>query len=418
LVGNYYGIPSVDAIKNAIYTYGPITAGICAGSAMSAYRGGIFSTDECAQTGINHGIALVGWNDAENTWVLRNSWGTGWGESAMSGGEKGYMRIVRGTSQVGYAASYITYSGTPSCYDLTTAPSPSGSGGVAVSPVANCNGTQYMQGTVVTISAVAGCGHAFQNWSGDASGAANPTTVTMDRNKSVTANFSAASSACFYQHLPVIHKSRGTTGWTTILSDNLEGAFPGIWTLAGNNGYTWGKRNCQANAGSNSGWGIGGGLNGASKNCGANYPHSADSWMIYGPFSLAGATAADFKYKLWLNTESGYDFVCRLASTDGNNLTSYGGTCTSGTTNGAWTDKTLDLANIYSLGNLLGQPNVWVALVFYSDSSVTFPEGGHVDDIVLRQCLAGATCPAGASPQPASNDQTSETPYRTIKQPR
>ena len=35
-------------------------------------------------------------------WILRNSWGAGWGDA-------GYMYIKRGISNVGYAASYVTY---------------------------------------------------------------------------------------------------------------------------------------------------------------------------------------------------------------------------------------------------------------------------------------------------------------------
>ncbi len=42
--------------------------------------------------------------------------------------------------------------------------------------------------------------------------------------------------------------------------------------------------------------------------------------MIYGPFSLAGATAGDLSFKLWLNSELNYDGVCRMASTDGVNF--------------------------------------------------------------------------------------------------
>ena len=70
-------------------------------------------------------------------------------------------------------------------YTLTTSVSPSGTGSVTKSPSA----TQYDAGTVVTLTGVASSGYRFNNWSGDASGTANPTTVTMSSNKSVTANF-------------------------------------------------------------------------------------------------------------------------------------------------------------------------------------------------------------------------------------
>jgi hypothetical protein len=48
----------------------------------------------------------------------------------------------------------------------------------------------YLCGTVVSIEAVPGTCYQFDNWSGDLSGSVSPTTITMDGNKSVIANFS------------------------------------------------------------------------------------------------------------------------------------------------------------------------------------------------------------------------------------
>ena len=82
----------------------------------------------------------------------------------------------------------------PLCYTLTTAVAPAGSGSVSADPAANCNGgTQYTHGTVVQLTATAspGSGYTFANWTGDASGKANLTSVTMNGAKSVTANFTA-----------------------------------------------------------------------------------------------------------------------------------------------------------------------------------------------------------------------------------
>jgi subtilisin family serine protease len=201
-----------------------------------------------------------------------------------------------------------------------------------------------------------------------------------------------------------------TVGWTTMVSTDFEGAWPSPWVVYDNDGstngeYYWGKRNCRAYAGSFSGWGVGAGAQGSGLGCGANYPDNANSWMRYGPFSLSGTTAADLRFKLWLNSETTYDQVCRFASIDGAN---YWGTCTSGNTSG-WTDRVLDLSNVYTLGNLLGQPNVWVAIVFRSDVSSTFAEGGYVDDIVLRKCPSGASCPAVLLQAIPSDDQVIES---------
>jgi predicted secreted protein len=102
-VGNDYSVPSVSAIKQAILDHGPVAAAICVGDDFQWYSGGVFSTNEtCGDDVVNHAIVLVGWDDSKQAWRLRNSWGTGWGES-------GYMWIRYGTSNVGYAANYIVY---------------------------------------------------------------------------------------------------------------------------------------------------------------------------------------------------------------------------------------------------------------------------------------------------------------------
>ncbi|MFC1966594.1 hypothetical protein ACFLWI_06620 [Chloroflexota bacterium] len=48
----------------------------------------------------------------------------------------------------------------------------------------------FKDGTHVRLEAVPAPGYLFDSWSGDLSDAANPTTIIMDCNKNVTANFS------------------------------------------------------------------------------------------------------------------------------------------------------------------------------------------------------------------------------------
>src|SRR6266852_2772107 len=53
----------------------------------------------------------------------------------------------------------------------------------------NSTNSVYPQGAVVTLTALPASGWLFASWSGDASGTTNPVNVTMNTNKSVTANF-------------------------------------------------------------------------------------------------------------------------------------------------------------------------------------------------------------------------------------
>ncbi|HQK15542.1 MAG TPA: InlB B-repeat-containing protein, partial [Anaerolineae bacterium] len=50
-------------------------------------------------------------------------------------------------------------------------------------------GTEFVAGTLVTLTATADPGWTFAGWSGDLSGTANPTSITMNSNKVVTATF-------------------------------------------------------------------------------------------------------------------------------------------------------------------------------------------------------------------------------------
>ncbi|MCK4224735.1 MAG: choice-of-anchor J domain-containing protein [candidate division Zixibacteria bacterium] len=104
-IGNDYSVPPVNNIKQAILDYGPVSVAVYANSAMQAYTGGIFNG--CGSGTVNHAVVLVGWDDNQGTdgiWIMRNSWGSGWGEG-------GYMRIPYDCSSIGYSACYVDYPG-------------------------------------------------------------------------------------------------------------------------------------------------------------------------------------------------------------------------------------------------------------------------------------------------------------------
>ncbi len=109
-VGSSGGVPSTASMKQAIYDHGPICVAVYANSAMQAYTGGVFNG--CGSGEVNHGVVLVGWDDNEGVWIMRNSWGSGWGES-------GYMRIPYGCSSIGYAAAYVVYGGAAPTLNFT-----------------------------------------------------------------------------------------------------------------------------------------------------------------------------------------------------------------------------------------------------------------------------------------------------------
>lgn len=76
------------------------------------------------------------------------------------------------------------------CYTLTTTINPADGGQVSVATPPNCEGNQYEEGTSVSLAAIPGPDYLFSYWSGDASGSNPNTTVVMNDDRSVTANFS------------------------------------------------------------------------------------------------------------------------------------------------------------------------------------------------------------------------------------
>jgi hypothetical protein len=140
-VGNSSSVPSTTDLKNAIYNQGGIAVAVYANSAMQNYTGGIFNS--CASYSPNHAVMLVGWNDSGGYWIMKNSWGTGWGES-------GYMRIPYGCSNIGYSASYgIPEGGTPPPEDPYE---PNDSAGTAYGPINS--GENYTDAEISTSSDV------------------------------------------------------------------------------------------------------------------------------------------------------------------------------------------------------------------------------------------------------------------------
>lgn len=122
--------PTVDAIKQAIYQYGPVAVGVGASDAMMSYSSGIFNN--CDGTKPNHAVVLVGWDDDGQYWILKNSWGQGFGEA-------GHMKIKYNCNYVGIAANYIVFN-TP---NPNPTPSPNPSPSPTPPPVPKCSPQPY-----------------------------------------------------------------------------------------------------------------------------------------------------------------------------------------------------------------------------------------------------------------------------------
>ncbi|HOV49718.1 MAG TPA: InlB B-repeat-containing protein [Candidatus Cryosericum sp.] len=111
---------------------------------------------------------------------------TGYAFSSWSGDVGGSVNPVTITMDADKTVT-ATFATVPT-YTLTVAPSEHGT--VTRSP----DQTAYNAGSVVTVRAAAAQGYAFGGWSGDLSGSANPTTITMTKDKNIAATFTALPS--------------------------------------------------------------------------------------------------------------------------------------------------------------------------------------------------------------------------------
>jgi len=89
-----YVTKSVAGMKSGIQTYGSLMVALNANK-LQSYKSGIVTASGCS-TSVNHGVTAIGWGKTGSTeyWIVRNSWGSSWGE-------KGYFRIVTGKNACG-----------------------------------------------------------------------------------------------------------------------------------------------------------------------------------------------------------------------------------------------------------------------------------------------------------------------------
>ncbi|XP_039985537.1 procathepsin L [Xiphias gladius] len=106
-IKDYRFIPKGDeqALADAVATIGPITVAIDADHpSFLFYSSGIYDEPNCNPNNLSHAVLLVGYGSegGQDYWIIKNSWGTSWGEG-------GYMRMIRDGRNACGIASYALY---------------------------------------------------------------------------------------------------------------------------------------------------------------------------------------------------------------------------------------------------------------------------------------------------------------------
>jgi len=144
---------TVEGIKNALYSNGPLVTTFAVYQDFFSYRSGVYSYVSGSLAG-HHAVLIVGYDDPGQYFIVKNSWGTSWGEA-------GYFRIAYSelNSVVGFGDYTIAYVGlNPSCSYTVGLPAPSsfaasgGNGSINVSTSSDCPWTASSNDSWITIT--------------------------------------------------------------------------------------------------------------------------------------------------------------------------------------------------------------------------------------------------------------------------
>lgn len=102
-----YIVGDEERLKRALFSRGPLAVAINTNiPSIFDYDTGVYD-DKACDDNVNHAVLLIGYGTDNTTtppkdfWIIKNSWGTSWGEN-------GYFRLERGKNRCGITR-YVTY---------------------------------------------------------------------------------------------------------------------------------------------------------------------------------------------------------------------------------------------------------------------------------------------------------------------
>jgi len=204
--------PNLGILKDAVYTYGPVVTTMAVYADFDAYKSGVYHHVTGGYEGA-HAVLIVGYSD--NTaypgggyFIVKNSWGTGWGEPGGTD-TGGYFRIAYGelTSVTKFGWYSIAYDIHPTCtYSLNsggvTATSNGGASSVGLTAGNTCPWSASSSATWLTLgSTTSGTGSGAISYTAAANTTSIARTGTITIKDAITrtaATYTVSQQPCTY----------------------------------------------------------------------------------------------------------------------------------------------------------------------------------------------------------------------------
>jgi hypothetical protein len=214
---NYGSVSAtVSAIKDALVNYGPLVTTFSVYADFFSYNGGIYSYTSGTYQG-GHAVLIIGYDDVNECFIVKNSWGMGWGES-------GFFRIAytQLASPINFGGGTLTYYGSLSAPSLSiTWPASGASWQAGTTQAINWNFTGY-PGSSVKID-------LLKNGT-PVGGIVNSTSINAGYNWPIPASLTPGSD---YQIVVTSTSSSAVSGTSAFFSITAPPPAPELFSVGG-----------------------------------------------------------------------------------------------------------------------------------------------------------------------------------------
>lgn len=230
---------TLEGVKSALVQYGPLATTMNVYSDFYSYTKGVYHHVSGTLQG-GHAVVLVGYDDADQAFIVKNSWGTGWGEA-------GYLRIAY--TEMNTATTFATR-GTlaygnvinpsqPTCTftlsktsEAVAAAGATGTVDVAASSTAGCGWSASSSASWITItSGASGSGNGSVGYKVAANtGSASRSGTLTIAGKVFTVNQAGAGSSTPVCSLTASPSSIAAGGSSTLRASCNPAATSYIWS--------------------------------------------------------------------------------------------------------------------------------------------------------------------------------------------